>query len=742
MLRLFVYLAVIALLAVGLSWLADRPGQLVINWEGRVIETSVFYAVVLLSALLGAVLFVWSILRHIWESPAAIGSFLSRRREKRGLDSLSSGMIAIGAGDRSGATKYAIQARKSMPNEPLTHLLRAQAAQLSGDKATARRIYEGMLNTPDTEALGLRGLFLEAQQEGELEAARQFAERAVRLNPKLKWPVDSLFELQCKAGDWAGALETVQVSRKNGHIEKASAERRRAVLLTAQAQAAEDNDPERALKLATEAHQLAPGLVPAAAIAGRLLASRGNTPKATKVIQKTWQKSPHPDLAVAYAYSRLGDSPRDRLERVKKLAALNPYSPESPIAVATAAIDAKDYDEARAALEPMLENRLTQRICTLMARIEGEELGDKGRVREWLARAVNAPRDPAWTADGVVSEQWAPVSPVTGALDAFQWRVPVESAEKTEADLIAKKLEELVALGAPAAAVGHAATDAPAETAAKAGELPDGISHMPGRDGKGAEDAVTVDVDNGAIRAEGQTAARGGVASAAVASAVTSDTRAVTNNANADEATPTKPVDTQSTTPTPVKTDSTSAARAISAGGQMMAVATTSKALADGAASVSSATTTDRQDRNDQAAAPTVATATATPVTATPAGVSGATSTPAAVVVSGAAAGSGSGLGPGSGSGSGPLPISPSELNRAVTSSSQTSGASGDRASVPAGTGNGSGGQSGAGTSSKSREASSKMFLSQRQPDDPGVGGSNLDSRGSGKRKSTVPSST
>ena len=61
-----------------------------------------------------------------------------------------------------------------------------------------------------------------------------------------------------------------------------------------------------------------------------------------------------------------------------------------------------------------------------MARIEGEQHGHTGRVREWLARAVNAPRDPAWTADGVVSDRWAPVSPVTGALDAFRWRVPVE----------------------------------------------------------------------------------------------------------------------------------------------------------------------------------------------------------------------------------------------------------------------------------------------------------------------------
>jgi HemY protein len=447
MLRLIAFLIAIALIAAGLAWLADRPGELAIQWQGYQIETSVFRAIVLLVALVALALLIWSILRNIWYSPAAVGNVLSKRRQKLGIDALSSGMIALSAGDKSAAMRAAIQARKSLPNEPLTHLLRAQAAQLTGDRTTARRIFEAMLGSPDTEQLGLRGLFLEAQRERERDAARHFAERAVALNPKLAWAVDGLFDLQCRDDDWAGALETINVARKNGHIERPAADRRRAVLLTAQAQTAEESDPERALNLALEAHGLAPNLVPSAAIAGRLLASRGNTPRATKILQRTWSRAPHPDLATAYAFARIGDSPRDRLDRVRQLAALSPNSIEGPIAVASAAIEARQFDEARAALEPLIPARMTQRVATLMARIEGEQHADKGRVREWLARAVNSPRDPAWTADGFVADRWMPVSPVTGALDAFQWRVPVEAVEKSEGDVLTNKLEELVALG-------------------------------------------------------------------------------------------------------------------------------------------------------------------------------------------------------------------------------------------------------------------------------------------------------
>jgi HemY protein len=60
-----------------------------------------------------------------------------------------------------------------------------------------------------------------------------------------------------------------------------------------------------------------------------------------------------------------------------------------------------------------------------MAELERSESGDEGRAREWMARALHASRDPAWTADGFVSDRWMPVSPVSGRLDAFQWRVPL-----------------------------------------------------------------------------------------------------------------------------------------------------------------------------------------------------------------------------------------------------------------------------------------------------------------------------
>ncbi|MGE0613513.1 MAG: heme biosynthesis protein HemY, partial [Hyphomicrobiales bacterium] len=337
MLRLILFLTVIAALGLGLARFAEQPGSLNLTWLGYEVETSVLAAAFMLAFAVLAVMLVWSLLRYLITRPSAIARGVAHRREVKGLDALSRGLIAVGAGDRAGAEQYAAIARRTLPNQPLTSLLQAQAAQLRGDRAAARRIFESLSGTEGTELLGLRGLYLEARHENETEAARQFAERAVARNPDLAWSVNALFDLQCRTGDWDGALETLEVARRRGHVDRDTATRRRAVLLTAQAQAAEQRDIDRARALALEAHKLAPGLVPAAEIAGRLLAAQGNFTKASKVLSRAWQEEPHPDLALAWAHMRSGESPKERLARLRKLTSLKIEHPESAVAIGRAA---------------------------------------------------------------------------------------------------------------------------------------------------------------------------------------------------------------------------------------------------------------------------------------------------------------------------------------------------------------------------------------------------------------------
>ena len=140
----------------------------------------------------------------------------------------------------------------------MTALLRAQTAQLRGDRDAARRAFESMLDRPETQLLGVRGLFLEAARRNDTEAARALAEQAVKRDPRLAWGVNALFDMQARAGDYEGALDTLAIARQNGHVDQDVSLRRRAVLLTAEARELEASNPDKALTLANEALRLAP----------------------------------------------------------------------------------------------------------------------------------------------------------------------------------------------------------------------------------------------------------------------------------------------------------------------------------------------------------------------------------------------------------------------------------------------------------------------------------------------------
>jgi HemY protein len=424
--RALVFIGLLCLAAFAAVWLAERPGDVLINWGGYRIETTVAVAAIMAIALAMALALLWAAVRFFLRLPSRM-TFASRaRRRARGYSAVSRGMIAVGAGDPVAARRNAREAERLLGREPLTLLLKAQAAQVSGDRNAAEAAFRRMLDTDETRVLGLRGLFVESRRRGDAGAARDYATEAARLAPGVTWANEAVLEARCAEGDWRGALALVERRASLGLLDKTTAKRHRAVLLTADALARAERDESGALQSAQEAVKLAPDLVPAAALAGRLLSRRGDLRRAARIVEAAWKVTPHPELAAVYLNLRPGDAAKDRLRRAETLAKLSMWAPEARLALARAAIEAREFGRARDTLQPLIADRPTMRACLLMADLEEAEHGAAGRVREWLARAAHAARDAAWIADGLVSDRWAPVSPITGRLDAFQWQVPPE----------------------------------------------------------------------------------------------------------------------------------------------------------------------------------------------------------------------------------------------------------------------------------------------------------------------------
>jgi HemY protein len=452
MIRIILFLLLIALGAAGAAWIAEQTGDVVLSWGGYRIQTTLPVFALALGIVVVAAMMVWVIVRALWRAPGRLRRSRREQRLARGRNAITQGLLAVGHGDSSAARAHAEVARKHASQDPLALLLHAQSAQLDGDREAAHRAFRAMAEREDTRLLGLRGLFIEAQRADDPVAAVIVAEEALKLSPSSSWASHAVLGFCCAKGDWTGALKILDNNQSSGLIDKATYRRQRGVLLTARALEFEKTNRDLSRQSVMEAIKLAPTLVPAAVLASKFESEAHQVRRSLRIVETAWLAQPHPDLADAYAHVKLGDSARQRLVRVETLAAKAPGHIEGALAIARAAIDASEFTRAREALAPFIAQP-TQRVALLMAELERTEHGDSGRARAWTLRAVRALHDPAWTADGYVSDRWRPVSPVTGRLDAFQWQTPVAALPSDRGDTIESSPFEEAMLAAPRRAV-------------------------------------------------------------------------------------------------------------------------------------------------------------------------------------------------------------------------------------------------------------------------------------------------
>ena len=348
-------------------------------------------------------------------------------------------MVAVAAGDVEEARRQAKRADSLLNEPPLTMLVSAQAAQMKGDEKAAGTFFQAMMERPETEFLGLRGLLNQAIKRGDKKEALALARRAYRLQPKSEWVAANMFDLQTQTGQWLDARVTCNDLKRRKLIDKAETRRRKAILsYQLSLEARRSGASEDALRHLNEANNLAPDFIPGVADLARRWVAGGKTGKAEKMIQEAWALEPNPALVEPFWEASEAADSLERVRATEKLTKGNPDHPESHLALARASLEARLWGEARRHLKtalatPPVDMQVpgvaagpSARVCRMMAELEERENDDSDRAREWLMRASHAHDDPTWVCDdcGNAIGEWSAVCGKCENFDSFSWRTP------------------------------------------------------------------------------------------------------------------------------------------------------------------------------------------------------------------------------------------------------------------------------------------------------------------------------
>lgn len=440
---LFIQITLLVFISV---WLANEPGTVTVVWRDWRIDPpiGVLVLIVALLALITAVSYrFWRFLR---QAPTRLLADHRTSKERKGYRELAEGMISLAEGDSAGALKHAQKADSLLKQPAAGHLLIAQAAKLQGKDVVAKEHYEAMLADRHSAVAGIRGLFEQALEDGNDTEALKLAGQIRTMKPDATWVLPHLFELQVAALDWVAAdatmLEAIKRRAISGEVGKHS---RALVLFERGRLAAEEGEPEVAIGFMREAHDLDPGLPAVAIEYARLLNSTGKRRRAVRVIEQSWSRTKHRDIAHEYVALNSSEASVDQLKAIQKLIPSNVTEGTDRLLLAEYALRAELWGEARRHLEAIFRDGATAAAYELMADLEEQENDDLEAAQRWRHNALTATSDKGWMCDecGHVALDWTVHCANCKAFDGLKWQptsAPLhanEAIERTSVPLLA-----------------------------------------------------------------------------------------------------------------------------------------------------------------------------------------------------------------------------------------------------------------------------------------------------------------
>lgn len=434
LIKILAFVAAVTALTYGGTQLMEVDGGATVDVAGQEFTLSPLELVFAFVAMVVAVwiglkllAFLVATFKFLNGDETAISRYFDRNRERKGYEALSEGMMALASGEGHLAMTKAARADKYLQQPQLTNLLTAQAAEMTGDRQKAEETYKKLLTDDKTRFVGVRGIMKQKLADGDTDTAMALAKKAFALKPRHEETQDVLLRLQAEKSDWAGARQTLGAKLKSGNLPRDVHKRRDAVLALSEARdIADDGKTIEAREAAIEANRLSPDLIPAAIMAAQGYIGEGNSRYASRVLTKTWNAQPHPDLAAAYAEIVPNEDADARLKRFGALTKTTADHPETKMLMAELHIAAEDFPAAKRALGTLVETDPTARNLTIMAAIERGEGAEDSVVRGWLTRALTAPRGPQWICENCqhIHANWQATCSNCASFDTLSWKTP------------------------------------------------------------------------------------------------------------------------------------------------------------------------------------------------------------------------------------------------------------------------------------------------------------------------------
>ena len=176
-------------------------------WKGIVFTGNTSTLLIGLVILIFIALIFQRIYLYIKQSPKRIKDSLKIKNYNKSFNAIIKAMAALYNNDDKELNFQSNILEKLLKNNPISIILRAEAAKKSKKFDIAENHYNTMLLNPDTKILGLRGLLEQNLKKQDYHHALIYAEEIYNINPRLDWIYKTIIQIIVRTKNWHKLIE-------------------------------------------------------------------------------------------------------------------------------------------------------------------------------------------------------------------------------------------------------------------------------------------------------------------------------------------------------------------------------------------------------------------------------------------------------------------------------------------------------------------------------------------------------
>ena len=396
MLRLIIFFLQLIFLLTIVSLIFSNPFLISfdINDLKYTFSSNIFIGVSLSVSLIVFILFYL-----FFKSRFSIRNYILKNRYKkleRGYLHFVEAMIAIANKDNKNASKSHKKMNSFLKDDPsLSLLLKSEVYKIEKNYSELSDVYETMIKSKKTEALGYRGLMEQNLKNQDFHHAFLYGEKLFNINPSIEKLYETLTYIIAKTKNWNQLITISDKAYSKKIIDKSTVQENKSIALYEVAKIQSSANIKDAIKSVTKAIDLKKNFAPFLNLHLELIAQSNNLSLLRKMIKKYWSLNSNSIFRILLIKIIL-DNKLDDLDFINQIVKNNKDNDESKKLVIYFAIKNADWTIARDKINGLIGSNPTREICLLMADIELGENNDKQKSDAWIMRSENSSFEDIW----------------------------------------------------------------------------------------------------------------------------------------------------------------------------------------------------------------------------------------------------------------------------------------------------------------------------------------------------------